>query len=608
MKEVSVLSLYELNKYVRAVAQEAGLNVQVSGKGYSYLQGKTLYISPEKAPLNAERAMYQLRKVIHEVAHHTDSDMKLWEDNPLTQDSPLRNLWNVIEDHRIEHVQSKRYDGDADILDAGTSVAFGSALKSAAALKPIPDPKKQQEIDFIVATLKLDRDYRTEWMPSMHAHDITLTPSQQAIYDKLAPHGPALRDVRKIEGAAGTKAAYELAKKMYESTGGDSKEEERKGQEAKKEGKQGGHGEGGAGQGEGGKDGAKAQKGQGKDEAGKIRAALSTSPQQDGENPEFDKGEPGGLGYRGIGQATAALPQEFRVDNMANPQKNQLGHYQPALGRDYSLDGRYGQYARDIPYVRSHASSSEQLAQRMRRLVQIRTRSRYQYGLKQGRLNGSSLHRIVSNVPGYSERVFKRKEQHLDIDAAVCVCVDMSGSMHGEKITHAMVAAEMLSETVGNALGIPLQIYGFSECGNIIPGGIGPSPSIFVLRDFNERQLSTDRLRERGLAAIVNTMGNNPDADAVIWGYHQVRAAKGKRKILFVLSDGSPASSRRGHQGNYLKEVTGLIERSPVKLFGIGLMTDTVDYYYKNRTVVNTAAEIETKLIELVDNFILQGQ
>lgn len=602
MKEVSVLSLYELNKYVRAVAQEAGLNVQVSTKGYSYLQGKTLYISPEKTPLNAERAMYQLRKVIHEVAHHTDSDMKMWEDNPLTQESPLRNLWNVIEDHRIEHVQSKRYDGDADILDAGTSVAFGAALKSAAALKPIPDPKKQQEIDFIVATLKLDRDYRTEWMPSMHAHDITLTPSQQAIYDKLAPHGPALRDVRKIEGAAGTKAAYELAKKMYESTGGDSEKEEQEGREAAKKGKQAGHGEEGSG-------GEKAKDGKGKpDPTATVRAALSTSPQQDGENPEFDKGEPGGLGYKGVGQAVAALPQEFRVDNMANPQKSQLGSYQPALGRDYGFDGRYAQYARDIAHVRSHASSSEQLAQRMRKLVQIRTRSRYQYGLKQGKLSGSSLHRIVSNVPGYSERVFKRKEQHLDINAAVCVCVDMSGSMHGDKITHAMVAAEMLSETVGNALGIPLQIYGFSECGNIVSTGTGPSPSIFVLRDFNERQLSTDRLRERGLAAISNTMGNNPDADAVIWGYHQVRATKGKRKILFVLSDGSPASSRRGNQSSYLKEVTGLIERSPVKLFGIGLMTDTVDYYYKNRTVVNTAAEIETKLIELVDNFILQGQ
>lgn len=599
MKQVNVLSLYELNKYVRAVAQEAGLSVQISRKGYSYLSGKTLYISPEKAPLNPERAMYQLRKVIHEVAHHTDTDMKLWEENPLAEDSPLRNLWNVVEDHRIEHVQSKRYDGDADILDAGTSVAFGQALKSAESLPAISDPKKKAELDMIVATLKLDRDARTEWMPSMHEHDIKLTPDQQAIYDKLVPHLPMLRAVRQIEGKAGTEAAYLLAKKMYEDLGGDPDKEEAEGEAQRKKQKDG--------KGDGKEEGAGSTKGEAEEEAiGKAKKAMSTSPQEDGENPLDAKGDPGGIGRRGIGTAQPALPQEYMVDNLASPHKSQLGTRPAAVDRDYSHDYQYQMYRDELVRIRSKASSSEQLAHRMRRLVQIRTRSRYQYGLKQGKLHGASLHRIITNVPGYSERVFKRKEEQLDIDSAVCVCVDMSGSMHGDKVTHAMVAAELLSDTVGNALGIPLMVYGFSECANIA-GGVGPSPSIYVLREFTERQLSGDKLRERALLAISNTMGNNPDGDAVIWGYHQVRGVKAKRKILFVLSDGAPASSRPGHQGNYLNEVTKLIEHSPVKLFGVGLMTETVKHYYKNNIVLTDATSIESKLIELVDNFILQG-
>lgn len=600
MKQVNVLSLYELNKYVRAVAAEAGLNVQISSKPYSYLHGTTLYIAPEKAPLNPERAMYQLRKVIHEVAHHTDSDMKLWDDVPLTQESPLRSLWNVVEDHRIEHVQSKRYDGDADILDAGTSASFGVALKSAGGLPPLPDPKKQAEVDFLVASLKLDRDARAEWMPSMHEHDITLTPSQQAIYDKLAPHLDELRQVRKIEGKEGTAAAYELAKKMYTDMGGDPEQEEEKGKAAAKKGKAAGHGESGGNAGEGVGEGAAVSR---------IRGMLTTSPQEDGENPLDKADSPGGLGKRGVGRATAALPQEFYVDNLANPHKSQIGSAAPALTRNYSGSYEYNEYTRDIAAVRADASTSEQLAQRMRRLVQIRTRSRYQYGLKQGKLHGANLHRIVSNVPGYSERVFKRKESHLDIDSAVCVCVDLSGSMHGPKACHAIVAAEMLSETVGNALGIPLQIYGFSEAhGPVVPGATEAAPEIYVLRDFNERQVNPNVFRHRGVVAIANTMGNNPDADAVIWGYHQLRAAKGKRKILFVLSDGSPASNRSGNQSDYLKSVTSLIEKSPIKLFGVGLMSDSVKHFYKNNVVVNDAKGIETKLIELVDNFILQGQ
>lgn len=100
-------------------------------------------------------------------------------------------------------------------------------------------------------------------------------------------------------------------------------------------------------------------------------------------------------------------------------------------------------------------------------------------------------------------------------------------------------------------------------------------------------------------------MGNNPDGDAVVWGYHQLRAARGKRKILFVLSDGQPASGRRGNQGHYLKHITQTIEKSPIKLFGLGLMDNSVRSFYTNHAVVNSATDIEPKIIQLVDNFIL---
>ena len=102
-------------------------------------------------------------------------------------------------------------------------------------------------------------------------------------------------------------------------------------------------------------------------------------------------------------------------------------------------------------------------------------------------------------------------------------------------------------------------------------------------------------------------MGNNPDGDAVVWGYHQLRQAKGKRKILFVMSDGHPATYRPGDQGAYLKRVCTLIEASPIRLFGLGLMSHAVEEFYSRNAVVNSAAEIENKIIELVDNFILEG-
>ena len=591
MKEVNALSLYELTKYARAVAQEAGLGVATSRKGYSYLEGKTIYIAPEKVPVNQERAIYQLRKIIHEVAHYTDSDMDLWSKIPLKQESMLRSLWNLVEDHRIEYVQSQRYDGDADILDAGTAVACAGALKSAEEATAKLAPEQVKEINPLVGSLALDVELRGEWQPSLASVEPKLTPEQEEIRAKLAPYKDEIRKARQVSGKMGTAIAYSVAKKLFEALGGDVEKEEEEGQKAAQKGGAAGHGE-------------KIEKGD--TELEKAKGMCSLSPQEEGTNEYFDHNyDGGGKGAYGIGIANACMPEHFYVDNHANPAKSSYGS-KKIEGSDYSGYTRR-EYTDSITRARAYGSSSDQLAQKMRRLVQIKTRSRTQYGLKSGKIHGASLHRIVANVPGYSERVFKQRIDNFDIDSAVCVCVDMSGSMGGEKMTHAAVAAEMLSETVGNALGVPLMIYGFSETAPI-NGSPEMSPSIFVLRDFNERQLPTERMRERTLNAIVCSMGNNPDGDAVIWGYHQLRAAKGKRKILFVLSDGSPASARKGNQGQYLKHVVQQIERTPIKLFGLGLEDASVRHYYKHHAVVSSATDIEPKIIQLVDNFILEGK
>jgi cobalamin biosynthesis protein CobT len=596
--------MYELNKYVRSVAQEVGLHVSTSTKGYSYIQGKSIFIAPTKVPINQQAAVAQLRDILHEVAHYTDTDQEYWSKVPLKQDSMLRNIWNAVEDHRIEYVQSKRYDGDADILDAGSGMAFGRALKSGAEATG-STPEEQDTIDKMVAMLAFEKETREEWQPSIIEHTAVLNAKQEEYKAKLMKHADMVRKVRTVEGIEGTKLTHELARRLLEEMGGDAEKEEAEGQAAaaagdataghgkdKTEGKGTGTGEKGEGDG---------------DPINKLMDTLSTSPQDNRSNKYFDYGG-GGKGGRGTGEAKQAAPNEFYIENYSNPSRNQTNAFEVLThnGGEPHLAFVTKRYASDIANVRAQGSTSEQLAQKMRRLVQIKTRSRVQYGLKSGKLNGTSLHRIPANVPGYSERVFKRKQDHLDINAAVAVCVDMSGSMSGEKIAHAVVAAEMLSETVGNALGVPLMIYGFSETRSII-GTYDPAPSIFVLRDFTDRQVPAERMRERSIKAIACTMGNNPDADAVTWGYHQLRAAKGKRKVLFVLSDGSPASARAGDQDKYLAIVTKAIEQSPIKLFGLGLMDHSVKHYYKNCAVVDTAQDIETKIIELVDNFILEG-
>lgn len=611
MKQVNVLTMYELNKYMKAVAQEAGLTLLPSDKPYSYIKGKCIYLAAEQMPVDAEKAVRNLRRLIHELGHDKYTDLKYWDAVPLKQESLLRQIWNGLEDHRDEYLQSQEYAGDADILDMGYASDLKSVVPNVKAFSARTDltPEQRQTVNYMAALLKFDNEMRQDFMPSAATVDVPLTEEQDKLYRAMLAHKDALRGLRQVRDKhAGTKLAHELARTIYEDMGGDPDKDEQEGKEAAGKGEPTfGHGDepstskgdGERGEGEGKPEGAP------KSVSEDIAKSLTTSP----ENKKNEMGPPSGAkGHSGWGKWKPALPEEFFVHNAAYPHKSTQNRDLEHVCGDRSYTYGMGPQTKGmVQRIRDAHSNSEQLAQKMRRLVQIRTRSRTVYAQKQGKLHGASLHRIVSGIPGYSERVFKRKEEHLDINSAVGVCVDLSGSMRGPKVAHALAAAEMLSETVGNALGIPLQIYGFSE-GNPLNHSCEESPTIFVLRDFQERQLATEVLRERSSFAVSHTMGNNPDADAVIWGFHQLKAAKGKRKILFVLSDGSPATGRSGDQSAYLKEVTTLIEASPIKLFGLGLMDEAVRHYYKRNAVVNSAEQIEPKIIELVDNFILEGK
>lgn len=596
MKQVNVLSMYELHRYIAAAAQEAGLSLVKSDKPYSYVRGKMVYLAPEPDPMSHEKAVRNLRRVINQMAHVTDSDQGFIADHPLEENSILRKVFESIEDQRIEYVQSARYDGDADILDAGTAQDIGSALKIAADANKAG--KGNDDSDKYIALLKAERDLRSEHQPSMHEHDVDLTPKQQVYYDQVMKHADEIRRIRTLDGKRGTQAAYELAKQVFEEMGGDPEQEEQLGKD--KAGKPGDKpGSGAPKSGKGTPEEGEGSEGEGKE----LMDKMDFRPSEKEAEENSPKGAPGGIGHHGRGVVIPAGPNDFYVRNFPNPQHNKKCH-----GQDVAVDPTNYEY-QSIASVRAGASTSEQLANKMRRIVQIKMRARTQYGLKEGKLHGNSLHRIITNRPGYSERVFKRKEEKLEMNAAVGVCLDFSGSMRSSgKVEHACAAAEMLSESVGNALGVPLQVYAFSEHGGSYGTSKQPDPCIYVLRDYNERYLATDKLRSRAAAAIEETMGNNPDGDSVIWGFHQLRLAKGKRKVLFVLSDGEPASYRQGDQDEYLKRVCKLIEATPIRLFGLGLMSGAVADYYSRHAVVRSASEIESKILELVDNFILEGK
>jgi cobaltochelatase CobT len=244
-----------------------------------------------------------------------------------------------------------------------------------------------------------------------------------------------------------------------------------------------------------------------------------------------------------------------------------------------------------------NSGTVEGFAAQVRRLLQIRARSRFEYGQKKGKLDQSRLARIgMRDAPGFNERIFKNKIINDTTDTAVTVLLDASGSMHGNKWAHAIKSAELINATVSRALGIPLEILAFTddETGTII----------YEAKRFNQLRLGDEELLQRlGYASAY--MSGNADGEAVLYAYNRLRQRREKRKVLIVVSDGAPSCSREGDIDEFTKVVIKEIEADRhVDIYGLGLMSTSVRRYYKHHVVVNHGDSLEQSLLTLIDKSI----
>jgi cobalamin biosynthesis protein CobT len=250
--------------------------------------------------------------------------------------------------------------------------------------------------------------------------------------------------------------------------------------------------------------------------------------------------------------------------------------------------------------------SQENFAQQVRRLIQIRAKVQRVYGVKKGKLDQSRLSRICFNAPGFNERVFKNKIENKTLDAAITVLVDKSGSMSGEKDLFAMASTLLVNE-VCTTLNIPLEILGFTDDEVRTAGGREIAPVMYIYKNFSDIKVSDEDLRKYyGMSS--SYMHGNPDAENILWAYDRLVKRKEKKKLLIVMSDGSPAASKGGSGiGRYTENVIKEIEASKnVEIYGLGLCSDSVEHYYKAHSVVNEPQDIPSKLIELIERKILR--
>jgi cobalamin biosynthesis protein CobT len=554
--------------------------------------------------------------VIHEILHHTEGPtvIKTWRDSniPLDHSSPLNGLAMQAEDYRIEHIGSMRYRGDAQSINDATGIVLKMYANKLANMT-------QEQKDMLstnkyaagtLAALLTDLQSRNSWCPSTVGADRvlknTLPTSVSDMMQKLIAidYPNMLLNMRTEQDAAdAAKAAF---KALYD----EDPEEQNKDEDGKEKGKEKGDQQGN--EGEEGNSGDKGEGGEGEDKPTKAKENKKDKGEETNafedtgkkidyrdyllSNHKSKKESKGGSGahfdYTNYDWRDRDFhpcpPSEMIVRDYVNPNlsRNDDGGKSGSNRRETRIDGEA-------------ASSDNAFANRVRKLVQVRSQSRYIGGKTKGKINRKQVYRVGVPTVGNGEwnsRVFKTRFQDEVLDTVIQLVVDSSGSMHGTKYAMAIKSATMLNDAFDRILHMPVEVLAFSEYGG--------RNAIGIIKKHTKSESSGDIVANfRDFAR--DYMSSNNDGDAISFAASRLRQAKQKRKIMIVLSDGSPAS-RRGDCATYTANIIKEIEnKKEIEIYAIGIKDDCVKDFYTNFKVISRTSELESAIIDVIKHKLL---
>jgi len=274
--------------------------------------------------------------------------------------------------------------------------------------------------------------------------------------------------------------------------------------------------------------------------------------------------------------------------------------------------------------ILSKVGSLQQQKMKIANLFLSEKFSKWELGKKQGKINNASIAKIKAGATD----VFKIRKEAKQVNTSISILVDFSGSMRWQdKIQQAMSTLVVLSE-IFNYAKVNFEILGFTtygrkkteyftdeefekaasiidKCHPFRPEYSRYSPIvIYCMKDFNEPFSVKIKNRISNYKSI--SLEHNVDGESVEIAYKRLLNRPEKRKILFVLSDGTPeADGDKGALKKHLKKVTSKIEQEKkVELYGIGILTDSVRDYYSKYMVVKKVDDLTVSIVNKLQEIL----
>lgn len=566
-----VYTALDVTKYIVTVCKQAGVRVMWdSPDATPRTNGKVMYLPKINAYASHKNNVSLKQFVKHETSHIQYSDFALLQKHKPS--GLLMLLDNLLEDHRIDYLNDSEYDGDRKNTEQYMSYYAADFDKH---IKP-----NDEWCDVISPVMAWDSDVREDlWaMPHKLFHSY-MSEEGKRVYAALhaGDYADVLRSIRTIKNPTlGGQKVYDLAVRILtEIFGQDAKDYEQKPSTST------------ASEGEG--EGENERDGDGEKTTERKKLLV-----KDMEGKHI-------LPYtihKGVtGEGINAYNYKTGRDETYCPAAEDLKEWDFTTGTGKNIHVSHGTGVY-IKGIQNALSGSESLAHQVRTKLQILSRDRYEYGKKKGALHNSALYRAtLKDAKGFNERIFKQKIVNNTLDVAVQVLVDASGSMSGSKFTNASAAAVLLNDVLSNTLRIPVEILAFSECSS--------ANTMFIMKSFDKSVLNATLIND--FSAVGSYLADNVDGESIAYGYGRIKQRKEKRKLMIVLSDGSPCGGySRGNIQMYTQDVIRSIESSPVELLGVGIMYDAVKKYYKRWATIDSATDIQASLLSIISNNIIR--
>ena len=587
----------EVMKYIRASAGRAGISVVFEDANQPRHDGKTIYLPRITAATTDLQLKQLMASTDHEVAHDRYSSFDLLKEKKLDPQGMVMFVWNFLEDSRINHIEAMEYRGFRENWDDCSSILIKDILvKAKGSTTPIAT--------LITALFSWETTLTSSIFPQIELVVSKATPNKKVL-DVLTGFTGRLADCYEIwDKQVGSEATYQLALDIIKKLGKEC-EEELKPTPVKS--KSDGELEKAGGK-EEKTDGftfdtpdKSGEKGESKDEEYKVIEIKVTEEDLEKYSLSMHNEEGSEMGKVGINFEPVKETSGWDLTDYDN---FIVVDYPKNIGPKFFFTKKTTKFLREYhSEVAPKLVSQENFAQQVRKLIQIKARVQRQYGVKKGKLDQSRLSRICFDAPGFNERVFKNKIDNKMLDAAVTVLVDMSGSMHGMKAYYALASTLLVNE-VCSTLNIPLEIVGFTD--GKLNGFTDWVPMMFIYKSFSDLKVDSDAIKKY-FELSSSHMTGNPDGENILWAHDRLIKRKEKKKLLIVMSDGSPAASKASSGiGRFTHTVIKEIEKAKsVDIYGLGLCSRSVQDYYQSHSIVNQPEEIPSKLLELIERKII---